>query len=165
MNQLKINGFNIVIEQNEHGEYHIGIKEFCIILQIGYQNHLQHIYDNDILQNVWYKKDKDNTGIDSNNLMLPIKYFLSWLLVIEKNDDIEDFIEYKNKCYSIVYDHFYLDPKYKGIKKKLIETQQAVVYKLKAEIATQKQLLNVEKKKLFNIEHLDEPQLIKQQLI
>ena len=103
---LEFNGKAILFLQVD-GTYYVAIKPICEALEVNYKEQYRQIKSDPILNQLV----RNTTMVGADNKMrkmscLPEKFIYGWLFNIKKSKS-EHLIEYKLKCYEILYDYFH----------------------------------------------------------
>jgi hypothetical protein len=106
-----INNQGIVIVIDEDGQKFVPIKPICEALGVDYSSQLQKIKEDEILCSVVGLST--TTGADGKSYKMstiPLKYVFGWLFTISsknvKEESREGLKNYKEMCYTSLYDYF-----------------------------------------------------------
>ena len=89
-----------------NGSWWVAVKPICEALNVNYERQRQNIQEDEILSQL--PAEQQVVAADGKirkMLCLPEKYIYGWLFSIRS--DSPELIEYKQKCYDILYDHFH----------------------------------------------------------
>ena len=93
---------------SKEGIYYIAIKPICEALQIDYIEQFKNLKEDEILSSVLCKHTIQIPNDQGRSLIcLPEEYIYGWLFSIKPINPIPEFIEYKRKCYHILFNHFH----------------------------------------------------------
>lgn len=102
---LEFNGKRLAV-LNADGQWWIAIKPICEALEIKYESQFERIQNHKILGQLFRKQGMVAAdGRLREMACLPEKYVYGWLFSI--NSDSLELIEYQQKCYDILFDHFH----------------------------------------------------------
>ena len=164
MKTLIFNNENIYYTYQE-GEFYIAVKPVCQALNIKYVHQFEQIKLDPILVAAFRKYGTQVGNQKREMIYLPERLVYGWLFQINSKEPV--FLEYKYKCYEILYNHFsgqlinrkkLLTAKSEIISKKnklcnkLIQNQDFVTY---LELEKQEKSINYKIKKIDNQEVSD----------
>lgn len=102
---LEFNGKNLLFLSKE-GVYYIAIKPICQAIEVDYVQQYKNVSDDPILGPVLCKHTMQVPGDQARQMVcLPEQYIYGWLFSIRSES--KELIEYKRRCYNILYDHFH----------------------------------------------------------
>lgn len=102
---LKFNGKAISLIMAD-GSWYVAVKPICELLNVAFNKQFERIKTHKILSQLYTKWDiVAADGRTREMLCLPEKYVYGWLFSI--NSDSPELIEYQQKCYDILYNHFH----------------------------------------------------------
>ena len=97
----------------ENGENFVAIKPICQALGIDHQKQFERI-KNDRKLSQLYTDTVYSSGADGKQrpmFCIPLKYVFGWLFSIDENkvneQNRDTFINYKDECYEVLYNHFF----------------------------------------------------------
>jgi len=102
---LEFNGNKISILRSD-GTWWVAVKPICEALNVNYNRAYQNLNSDPILSQLFAKQQ--TVGADNKireMVCLPERYVYGWLFSLRS--DSSDLLEYKRKCYDILYDHFH----------------------------------------------------------
>lgn len=102
---LKLNGKAISL-MNADGSWFVAVKPICEALGVSFSGQSERIkrhllFSQLYVPHVWLAADNKQREM----MCLPEKYIYGWLLTI--NSDNGELMEYQQKCYDILYNHFH----------------------------------------------------------
>lgn len=102
---LEFNGKRIAVLLAD-GSWWVAVKPICEALEVNYIRAFQNLQDDEILSQLLAKQ----LTVGADNKMremvcLPEKYVYGWLFSLRS--DSGGLIEYKRKCYDVLFDHFH----------------------------------------------------------
>lgn len=102
---LEFNGKNLLFLSKD-GVYYIAIKPICEAIEVDYIRQFKNVSDDPILGPVLSKQTMQVPGDQARQMVcLPEQYIYGWLFSIRSES--KELIEYKRRCYDILYDHFH----------------------------------------------------------
>ncbi len=102
---LEFNGKRISVLLAD-GNWWVAVKPICEALGVNYNRQFQNIKEDDILSGVFANQQThDASGRVQEMLCLPEKFIYGW--VFSLRSDAAGLVEYKKKCYEVLYDHFH----------------------------------------------------------
>lgn len=102
---LEFNGKRIAVLLAD-GTWWVAVKPICEALGVNYNRQFQNIKEDDILSGVFANQQThDTSGRVQEMLCLPEKFIYGW--VFSLRSDASGLVEYKKKCYEVLYDHFH----------------------------------------------------------
>lgn len=102
---LKLNG-KIIVFLSKNGTYWIAIRPICEALNVNYNRQFQNLKKDPIFGAKFAKQQIQVPGDQLRfYICLPERYIYGWLLTI--NSESPELLEYKVRCYDILYDHFH----------------------------------------------------------
>lgn len=102
---LEFNGKRIAVLLAD-GNWWVAVKPICDALNINYDRQYKNLLSDEILSQLYAKQH--TVGADNKMremVCLPEKYVYGWLFSLRS--DSEGLIEYKRKCYDVLFDHFH----------------------------------------------------------
>lgn len=104
-NFLELNG-KIIVFLNKNGVYWIALKPICEALNVSFNHQHRTILADPILRPESSNQMMQVPGDQMRKYFcLSEKFIYGWIFSIQS--DSPELIEYKRKCYSILYDHFH----------------------------------------------------------
>lgn len=121
---LEFQGQKIMIDYQE-GQHYVALKPICEALNLEWTYYLKSLKTDEILSQLWCKR----TIVAADNrrremVCLPEKYVYGWLFSLRS--DNPDLIDYKLKCYDLLYDYFQgaLSVRQKTLRQKMSEADR-----------------------------------------
>lgn len=156
---IAINNKEILFSYND-SQYWIAIKPICEALDINYDRQYQNIIEDDILGQLYAKQHivaKDNRLREM--ICLPEKYIYGWIFSLNSKSVI--LLEYKKKCYDILYNYFHSEIVRRAAELKQKTLLDIEIEKLEAELKESELYQSIEalkstrKIKVKNLSDLD----------
>lgn len=102
---LEFNGKRIAVLLAD-GSWWVAIRPICEALEVNYNRAYQNLQSDEILSDVFAKQQThDSINRLQEMVCLPEKYVYGWLFSLRS--DSEGLVEYKRKCYDVLFDHFH----------------------------------------------------------
>lgn len=102
---LEFNGKRISVLSSD-GQWWVAIRPICDALGVDYHAQYKNLQEDEILSQLLSKQTTVGADNKAREMVcLPERYTYGWLFSIRS--DSADLIQYKRKCYDILYDHFH----------------------------------------------------------
>lgn len=132
-NFLEFNGRTILFISND-GTYWVSIKSICEAIGVDHSAQVKRIKRDPILGSKWSKQTIQIPDNQPRNMVcVAEKFIYGWLFSIQS--DNPDLIEYKWKCYELLYDYFQGSITYRNQILKEKSFEQLEIERIEAELA------------------------------
>lgn len=102
---LQFNGKTIFFLAKD-GQYWIGIKPICEVLEINFSRQLRTLKSDEILGQLWSKQTI--VGADGKlrkMVCIPERYVYGWIFSLRSES--QELLKYKRDCYNLLFEHFH----------------------------------------------------------